>query len=122
MKKLLTKAHRMDQNKDGETWIDSASDLVDTYRNLISIRIVEHTSKGISISIIGVICLVIAVFVLLFTGLGVAWWLGEYLDNMKAGFFIIGASYLVLLVMLLATSQKIWIPKIRNIIIKQIYE
>jgi len=112
----------MDQKKDNETWIDSASDLVDTYRDLITIRVVEHTSQGISITIVGVISLIIAVFVLLFTGLGSAWWLGEYLDNMKAGFFIVGGIYLLLFLLILATSRKLWIPQIRNTIIKKIYE
>jgi hypothetical protein len=112
----------MDQKQNSETWIDNASDLVETYRKLISIRMVEHTSQGISISIVGIVSLVIAVFVLLFAGLGLAWWLGEYMNNMKAGFFIIGGSYLVLLLVVIATSHTIWIPNIRNIIIKKIYE
>lgn len=112
----------MDQKKDSETWIDSVSDLVETYRKLISIRVVEHTSQGISISIVGIISLVMAVFVLLFTGLGSAWWLGEYLQNMKAGFFIIGGLYLLIFLILLATSRTVLFPLIRNIIIKKIYE
>lgn len=112
----------MDQKKDSDTWIDNASDLVETYRKLISIRVVEHTSQGISISIVGIISLVVAVFVLLFTGLGSAWWLGEYLNDMKAGFFIIGGLYLMMLLIIIATSRKVWIPHIRNIIIKKIYE
>jgi hypothetical protein len=121
-KKLPIKPNHMDRTNDSETWIDSASDLIDTYRNLISIRVVEHTSQGIAISIIGIIAMVIGVFVMLFTGIGVAWWLGEYLNNMKAGFFIIGVSYLALLLLLLVTSRKIWTPYIRNLIIKKIYE
>ncbi len=122
MKKQHTKALHMDQKKDSETWIDSVSDLVETYRKLISIRVVEHTSQGISISIVGIISLVMAVFVLLFTGLGSAWWLGEYLQNMKAGFFIIGGLYLLIFLILLATSRTVLLPLIRNIIIKKIYE
>ena len=112
----------MDQKKDSETWIDSVSDLVETYQKLISIRVVEHTSQGISISIVGIISLIMAVFVLLFTGLGSAWWLGEYLQNMKAGFFIIGGLYLLIFLILLATSRTVLLPLIRNIIIKKIYE
>ncbi len=122
MKKQHTKALQMDQKKDSETWIDSVSDLVETYQKLISIRVVEHTSQGISISIVGIISLIMAVFVLLFTGLGSAWWLGEYLQNMKAGFFIIGGLYLLIFLILLATSRTVLLPLIRNIIIKKIYE
>jgi hypothetical protein len=111
----------MDQKKD-ETWIANIGALVDSYRSLISIRITEHSSLGISISIMGVMYAIITVFVLLFTGLGSAWWIGERLNNMKAGFFIVGGFYLLLFIILVATSSKIWIPYIRNLIIKKIYE
>lgn len=113
----------MDEGKlDKEKWMDTAADLISGYRDLISIRIVEHSSFGISVSVIGILSLIVAVFVLLFTGLGLAWWLGENLDNMKAGFFIVGGVYLLVFSVLLATSQKILIPWIRNLVIKKIYE
>jgi len=111
----------MDQKKN-DTWIDNTAELIDSYRNLISIRIAEHTSLGISISIIGAVYAIITVFILLFAGVGTAWWLGERLNNIKAGFFIMGGIYVFLFLLLLATSTKIWIPLIRNAIIKKIYE
>ena len=68
----------MSQEKiETEKWVDRATDLVDAYRDRLSIRIVEHTSLGISVSVIGVLSLILAVFVLLFIGLGTAWWLGD---------------------------------------------
>ena len=105
-----------------EKWVSSAADLLESYRDLISIRIVEHSSLGISISVIGILSVILAVFVLLFIGLGAAWWLGEYFNNMKAGFFIVGGVYTLVFGILLATSQKVLIPMIRNIIIKKMYE
>ena len=113
----------MEEEKNGtEKWVNSITDLVDAYRNLISVKVVEHTSLGISLSIIGILAMIMAVFVLLFMGIGTAWWLGECLNNIKAGFFIVGGFYTVLFGLLLCTSQKIWIPRIRNSIIKKIYE
>ncbi|MBL7856496.1 MAG: phage holin family protein [Cyclobacteriaceae bacterium] len=105
-----------------EKWVDSVTELVESYRDLISIRIVEHTTRGASLSVIGLLSLLVAVFVLLFAGLGSAWWLGEAMDNMKAGFFIVGGFYLVVFGILLATSKTVLIPWIRNLIIKKIYE
>lgn len=105
-----------------DKWVNSITDLVDSYRNLITVKIVEHTSLGISLSIIGILSMIMAVFVLLFTGIGSAWWLGEYLQNMKAGFFIVGGFYTLVFTILLLTSPGIWIPRIRNAIIKKIYE
>jgi hypothetical protein len=102
--------------------IDAASDIIETYRNLITVKIVEHTSLGASISIFGILMLCTAVFVLLFTGLGMAWWIGDSLDNMKAGFFIVGGFYTLIFLILLGTANSFLIPTLRNLIIKKIYE
>jgi len=113
----------MDQTETNPNkWVDNATALLEDYRSLISIRIVEHTSQGVATSVVGVLALIIAAFVLLFTGLGCAWLLGEYWNNMMAGFFSVGGLYLVLFTALLLTSRKIWIPRIRNMVIKKIYE
>lgn len=113
----------MEAEKDSsEKWASNVTELVEDYKSLIAIRMVEHSSLAISSSIIGILSVIIAVFILLFAGLGTAWWLGEYLSNIKAGFFIVGGFYSILFVVLLLTSQKIWIPRIRNVIIKKIYE
>jgi hypothetical protein len=111
-----------DEKISTDKWLNSITDLIDSYRNLISVKVVEHTSLGISLSIIGILSMIMAVFVLLFTGIGSAWWLGEYLQNMKAGFFIVGGLYALIFTILLLTSPGIWIPRIRNQIIKKIYE
>ena len=111
-----------EENKSSDKWVNIVTDLVDAYRNLISVKVVEHTSLGISLSIIGILSMIMAVFVLLFTGIGAAWWLGEYLQNMKAGFFIVSGFYALVFIILLLTSPGIWIPRIRNAIIKKIYE
>lgn len=109
------------EKSDTGKWVENAADFVEAYRHLITIKIVEHTSLGASISLMGIIMLMVSVFVLLFTGLGSAWWLGEYFNNMKAGFFIVGAVYTVVLSVLL-TMRKGLIRSIRNYIIKGIYE
>jgi hypothetical protein len=105
-----------------ERWVDIGGDLVEAYRDLITIKIVEQTSIGASVSIIGLLSLVMASFVLLFTGLGLAWWLGNSMNNMMAGFFIVGGIYAVIFAILLLTSKKFLMPRIRNLIIKKIYE
>jgi uncharacterized membrane protein len=105
-----------------EKWVDNVADLIDSYRQLIALRLVQHSSQGISIGVIGILSMLMGVFVLLFVGLGAAWWLGEYLNDMKIGFFIIGGSYLLILTIVLLSSHKILIPRIRDVIIKKIYE
>jgi Putative Actinobacterial Holin-X, holin superfamily III len=105
-----------------ENWIESAGGIIETYRDLVSIKIVEKTSRGISVSIYGVILLVFIIFILLFLGTGAAWWIGESLNNMKAGFFIVSGTYVVLFTVLMLIGKKYLIPGIRNIIIRMIYD
>ena len=108
--------------KASERWVDIGSDLVEAYRDLVAIKVVEKASTGASAGIIGILSLMSISFVMLFGGLGLAWWFGQILDNMIAGFFIVGGAYLVILAVLLMASKKVLIPKIRNFIIRKIYE
>lgn len=113
----------MEENKNtSEKLVDAVGNWVETYRNILTLRVVEHASEGASISILGVVALLFSVFILLFIGLGSAWWVGEAMDNMKAGFFIVGGFYATLLVVMMAIAKKILLPGLRNLIIKKIYE
>lgn len=113
----------MEENKKtSEKLVGAVGDWIETYRSLLGARIVEHTSLGASISALGVLALLIIVFILLFSGLGAAWWIGEKMDDMKAGFFIVGGVYGAVLIVVLITAKKFLIPGIRNLIIRKIYE
>jgi hypothetical protein len=59
---------------------------------------------------------------LIFAGIGFSLWIGEALNNMKAGFLIVGGVYLVGLLTILLTAKSILLPIIRDIIIDKIYE
>ena len=113
----------MEENKKTtENLVGAVGDWVETYRNLVGVRIAEHSSMGASVSVLGLLTMLVIVFILLFLGLGAAWWIGEKLENMKAGFFIVGGVYGTLLLVILLTAKKVLIPGIRNLIIKKIYE
>lgn len=111
-----------EEKKSGEKILDLAGDMVENYRNLITIKIIEHSSLAGAASILGIILMVAAVFILLFAGIGFAWWLGESMENMKAGFFVVGGVYTVILLILILISKKILLPSLRNTIIKKIYD
>lgn len=108
------------EHQDG--MVDAVGDMIDTYRNLINVRIVETAARGGSISILGILMLVVSVFVLLFAGLGAAWWIGDSMENMKAGFFIVGGFYLLVLLIGLLTANSTILPWLRNFIVRKIYE
>ena len=110
------------EKKSSEKLVEAVSDWIETYRNLLTLRIVEKSSQSVSASVLGVLAAVVIIFVLLFIGLGSAWWMGERLENMKAGFFIVGGIFSIVLLILLLMAKKILIPGIRNLIIKKMYE
>jgi len=113
----------MEENKkSSEKLVGALTDWVETYRSLLGVKVVEQTSLGASISFLSVLTMLVVVFILLFIGLGAAWWIGERLANMKAGFFIVGGVYGALLIIILAMAKRVLIPGIRNLIIKKIYE
>jgi hypothetical protein len=113
----------MEEHKSSpEKLVEAVGNWIETYRNLLMVQAVEHASKNASVGIVGIMLLLALLFILLFAGLGSAWWVGEALENMKAGFFIVGAFFLTVLIILLALSKKFLIPAIRNLIIRKIYE
>ena len=105
-----------------EKLISTAGQMIETYRDLITLTVVENVSLGVSVSIVGIVTLVFICFVLLFGALGAAWWIGEAMNNMKAGFFITGSAFLFLLLIVLVRAKNNLIPTIRDMVIKKIYE
>ena len=111
-----------EQERPTDKLIATAGQMIETYRDLITLTVVENVSLGVSVSIVGIVSLVFICFVVLFGALGAAWWIGESMNNMKAGFFIAGSVFLFLLFIVLVTAKKSIVPWIRNMVIKNIYE
>ncbi len=105
-----------------EKLINSAESIIHTYQDLFEVKVIEKVSKHASLSILGIIYLMLALCVLIFIGVGCAWLIGLKMDNMAAGFLIVGGAYLLLLLALMITSTKVWLPMVRNIVIKKMYE
>jgi hypothetical protein len=105
-----------------ESLIDQAGDIFDTYCKLTVVnatdKVTRAATSGMSVMVVGAAALVI----LMFMGLGFAWWIGEYMNNMKAGFFIIGGAYFLLLLIFLLIRKELVFPIIRNNIIRKVYE
>lgn len=111
-----------DNKKDTEKWMDNVATLVETYRDLITIRIIQKMSNSLSMGILGVVFLLFFLCILFFMGLGAAWWIGNKLDNIPVGFFIVGGVYVCILTILLLMAKKILKPALRDLVIKKIYD
>jgi hypothetical protein len=98
------------------------SDLVDTYIALAKVNVTEKAACAASYSMAGIITVALAFMVLLFAGFGLAWWVGQLLSSMTAGFLIVGGFFALLLILFIAFKEQFLYPIIRNKIVKKVYE
>ncbi len=105
-----------------EDLIDHTGDLLESYYKL---AVVKATDKATKVASTGAAALAIGFFgliILLFLGVGLAWWIGETMQDIKMGFFIIGGAYLVVLLLLIVLRKQLVFPLIRNSIIRNVYD
>jgi hypothetical protein len=105
-----------------ENLADQTQDLAETAYKIAILEGTEQVTKVVSTTIVISLLLLLLNFLLLFLGLGVAWWIGDAMHDVKIGFFIVGGFYLLLVILILSLGKKLIIPFFRNMIIKKIYE
>jgi hypothetical protein len=101
---------------------DHLGDLLESYYRLGILNVTEKTTNIASFTIALLAVAFLSMFALIFIGFGFAWWLGEKLNSVLAGFSIVTGIFVLLIIILLAFRKQILFPFIRNIIIKKVYE
>jgi hypothetical protein len=104
---------------------DLGSGLIDYAESWYKLTILSGTKKATHaaaflLTIFSVVFL--GLFVLFFAGLALGIWLGKMLDNESAGYIIVAALFLLILVILVALRNKIVFPFFRDTIIRKLYE
>ena len=113
----------MDELKNkAENLTDHVSDYIETYVKLTVVNATQKVTGVASVSLIAILVTFFFMFVFMFVGVGASIWLGEVLDNMKAGYFIVGGFYLVCAFIVILVRKKIVFPYVRNQIIRKVYE
>ncbi|WP_290708798.1 phage holin family protein [Flavihumibacter sp. CACIAM 22H1] len=102
--------------------LEHGGELLDTYYRLTVVNATDKVAKASSVSVVALAAALFGLIVLFFAGIGMAWWIGEAMNNMKAGFFIVGGFFLLLLLALLLFRKSLLVPMIRNQIIQSIYD
>jgi len=102
--------------------IDNARDIVETSYKLLVLKVVDKATKILSSALAAVTFFVIGFFVVLFLGIGTAIWIGEALENMKAGYFITGGIFILIILIIYLLRKKIIFPVLRDSIIKRFYD
>lgn len=91
----------------------------------LKLTYVNITQKGINIAsgmLNTLVVYVVGVFVLLFAATGVAWWLGDIMNNHAAGFFAVAGFFLIMILFIILFRKKIIFPFIRNSMVRKVYE
>jgi hypothetical protein len=105
-----------------KTLSDDLGELLDLYYKLAVVTVTEKASNAASVSITYTIIISLIMFTLLFAGLGLGWYLGEVFNNVMAGYSLVAAIFLLLIVITLLLRKSYIFPYFRNTIIKKIYE
>jgi len=111
-----------DIQQKAKTLSDDAGELLELYYKLAIVTATQKASNAASAGIAAMIILFLCMFILLFAGLGFAWFLGEALHSMVAGYSIVAGIFLFLMGMILLLRKKVLFPYIRNNIIRKIYD
>ena len=102
--------------------VNHIGDFLETYYQLLTVRLAK-TVVDVTSSLINSIILALLGFLFLsFVSLGLAWWLGNVVDNRAGGFFITAGIYLVIIGLLIIMRKKLIFPFLRNFLTRKIYE
>jgi hypothetical protein len=101
---------------------DHIGDLAESYYKLGVLNVTDKAAVITSLTLTVLAVTGLAMFVLLFLGAGLGWWLGTKLQNMPAGFSLVAGIFILLIGLLLLLRRQVLLPLIRNAIIRKVYE
>ena len=101
---------------------DHVEDLANTFYRLTVVKVTEKTSTMVSGIVVAIILGALGLFVLLFAGCALAWWLGNLVDSRVGGFLLAAGLFLIVMVVIALLRKNTIFPFIRNIIIRKIYD
>lgn len=102
--------------------IENASDIVETSYKLLVLKVVDKATSILSSALAALTFIFIGFFVVLFLGIGIAIWIGEAMNNAKAGYFITGGIFLLVILFIYIFRKRLVFPFLKNSLIKKFYE
>ena len=98
------------------------TEYAEAYAKLALVNATQKASGIATVSLTVILLSFFFMFVLLFSGIGIAVWVGEALQSVKAGFFCTAGFYLLGASLFLLLRKKLISPFVRDLIIKKVYE
>ena len=96
-------------------------DLADTAYKLAMLNLTQKASEIASGAVSAITVCVVGMFVILFGGLGLAWWLGDVV-NSRAGGFLLTALFFAIVMLIFVLLRKKIVSNIRDLIIRKAYD
>ena len=97
-------------------------DYMETYIKLTVAKTTQKSADFAAIGATGMLGLMFFLLIMLFVGVGFALWLGDVLQNAKAGYFIVAGAYALLSLIIIGFRNQLMFPFIRNYIVKKAYD
>ena len=101
---------------------DHVEDLAQTFYDLSVARLTRRTSSVSAGAVVMLLTVLFGIFVLFFSGLAFAWWMGDLVNSRSGGFLLSAALFTILLIIILSIKKKVIFPYIRNLIIRKVYD
>jgi hypothetical protein len=105
-----------------EDLVTHSAELGETAIKLARVNASRTTANVSAALMIRIVLSVILFIALLFSSFAAAWWVGDVLHSRIKGFLLVGAFYFLIFLLVLALKEKIFLPFLRNKVIKKIYE
>lgn len=101
---------------------DHIEGLADTFYRLTVVKVTQRTSDIVSGAVVMIVMCALGLFVLLFAGCALAWWLGNLVHSRVGGFLLAAAFFLLVMLVVALIRKKTIFPMIRNMIIRKMYD
>jgi len=102
--------------------LEHVTDYLETYYQLITVTLAQKIVNIASGTINAIILAVLALFSFGMISLGLGWWLGNLINSRPGGFFLTGGVYLVIMIIIILMRKNKFLPFLRNMLTKKIYE
>ena len=101
---------------------DHVEDLADTFYRLTVLNVTQKATNIVSNALVMIVMCSLGLFVLLFAGCALAWWLGDIINNRTGGFLLTAGFFLILMFIIALFKKKTIFPMIRDTIIRKVYD
>ncbi|MBL7750941.1 MAG: hypothetical protein JNN29_06145 [Chitinophagaceae bacterium] len=118
----MDKQHSSGIKEEANHLLKSGRSYLETWVELNVMRFVRLSSRWVAHWMVKGILVVLVLFLILFIGLALAFWIGDKLDNRYLGFGLVGLGFGLLVPVVILLGKWILIPLFRDRFIQQFFE